>query len=96
MTAISEVFEENKVLVDLKQAKTNGDRKSPLNALKKDFKLFMKDLIIEDDLLYLKSKLIVSSFNKVGLRILKRHHDSSIERHLEYKTMFHSMSSNYF
>jgi hypothetical protein len=56
----------------------------------------MRDLIIEDNLLYLKEKLIVLVFDKLRLKILRKYHDSSIEKHLDYKVMFHAVFNNYF
>jgi hypothetical protein len=96
LTMIREVFEQNNTLIEMKQAKEAEERKSSQKALKNDFKLFMKDLIIENNLLYLKEKLIVLFFDKLRFRILRRHHDSSIERHFDYKVMFHAMFNNYF
>jgi hypothetical protein len=64
--------------------------------LKKKFKLFMKSLIIKNDILYLRNQLIVFASDELRLRLLKKYHDSFVEKHLEYKTMFHAMISSYF
>jgi hypothetical protein len=54
MTIIKNAFEKDDIFIKLKQAKMNEDRKSSHEVLKKKFKFFMKDLIIKNDILYLK------------------------------------------
>jgi hypothetical protein len=56
----------------------------------------MKNLIIENNLLYLKERLIVLFFDRLRFRILRKHHDSSMKKHFDYKIMFHAMFNNYF
>jgi hypothetical protein len=96
MIAIEDVVAEDDVLIKLKQAKANDDRKLSAEVLKKGFKVSMRDLTIKDDLLYFKNRLVVLNSSELRLRLLKRHHDSLIEGYLDYKAMFHVMSSNYF
>ncbi len=96
MTTLKNAFENDDILIKLRQSKLNEDRKLSHKSLKKRFKLFIKDVIIKNNLLYLKDKLIVLTFDSLRLRSLRRFHESFIEEHLEYKTMFHAMSSSYF
>jgi hypothetical protein len=96
MTMIKNTFEVNDVLIKFRQAKLHEDRKASHEGLKKKFNLFMKNLIIKNNLLYLKDKFIVSSFNQLRLKLLRRFHDFFPEEHFEYKTMFHAMSLSYF
>jgi hypothetical protein len=96
MTIFKNAFEEDDVLIKLRQAKLNENRKSSHQILKKRFKLFMRDLIIKDNLLYLKDRLVVLAFDSLRLRLLRRFHELLIEEHFEYKAMFHAMSSSYF
>ncbi len=96
MTTIKNVLEKNDIFIKLKQVKMNEDKKSSHKMLKKKFKLFMKSLIIKNDILYLRNQLIVFASDELRLRLLKKYHDSFVEKHLEYKTMFHAMISSYF
>jgi hypothetical protein len=52
ITMIKEAFAEDDFLIKLRQAKLNGDRKSPHEASRKGMKLSMGDITIDDDLLY--------------------------------------------
>ncbi len=56
----------------------------------------MSYLIIKNNLLYLKNKFIVSTFNLLRLRLLRKFHEFLIKEHFEYKSMFHAMFSSYF
>ncbi len=96
MTTFKNAFENDDGFIKLKQKKLNEDRKFSHKALKKKFKLFMKNLIIKNNLLYLKNKLIVLTFDLLRFRLLKRFHDLFIEEHFKYKAMFHAMFSSYF
>jgi hypothetical protein len=96
ITTLRNAFENDDNLIKLRQAKLNEDRKPSHEALNKEFKLFMKDLIIKNNVLYLKDKLIVLTSDSLRLRLLRRFHDLFIEEHFEYKAMFHTMSSIYF
>jgi hypothetical protein len=96
LTMIKEVFEQNNILIKMKQAKKTKKRKFSQKTFKNELKLFMKNLIIENNLLYLKERLIVLFFDRLRFRKLRKHHDSSIERYLDYKIMFHAMFNNYF
>jgi hypothetical protein len=69
---IREVFEQNNTLIKMKQAKKAEERKSSQKAFKNEFKLFMKDLIIENNLLY--------SERKTHRALLRQTASSNIEK----------------
>jgi hypothetical protein len=96
ITKIKESFVKDEIFIKLREIKIKNDRKVSLDILRKNMKLFMKNLEIKNDLLYLKNKLMILSSDKLRLRLLRRYHDSSIKEHSEYKSMFHSISSSYF
>ncbi len=60
ITMIKEAFAKNDILIKLRQAKLNEDRKSLHDASRKRMKLSMRDITIENDLLYFRNKLVVS------------------------------------
>jgi hypothetical protein len=67
-----------------------------LKILKKGVKLALEDIRIRDERVYYKSRLFISESDHLKLHLLRKHHDSSMQNHSEYRHMHAKLLKNYY
>jgi hypothetical protein len=63
---------------------------------KRETKLSLGNIELRDDRVYHKNRLMISNSKKLRLHLLRKHHDSSLQEHSEYRDMYTKMFENYY
>ena len=71
-------------------------RKLSSKLLKKKVKLVIINLQIQNDRIYYKTRLLISQFDELKLHLLRKHHDTSMQKHSEYRIMHIKLLKNYY
>ena len=93
---LDEAYEADEVAQDIMEAKRKNLRKLPSHLIKKGFRCAMGDLRVTENRLYINKKLYAPESPALRVRILRDHHDSSLQGHPGYKAMYKALTGHYF
>ena len=93
---IKNAYEHDDVIQDIIQIKVSNQKKLPLNIIKNNVKLELKNCKIHKNLLYVNDKFYISNDLNLRIIIIKNIHNTPLDKHANKSFIYDKLSRYYY